>query len=310
MDFSEFEITNAELEEILNATKIFKSLNLTEIAQSHEKQILNNSLRITPILPVITQTSTFNDIYRISVNKNIKDDNQNKRLYKIQDLKYPPLHKAKKLNYNRCNYKGQSIFYGGFGKLFSLVETQPEKGDLITISKWRIKEGAELCYVPIFQDEKINEYTDVFRKEWNCYLNKLSELDSKQRTTIDQIYSLITFFFTRPVENKIEYIFSAYFANKFFSISDPYKIEAIFYPSVPNEYISCNLAILPEIFDSKFIFLEAWEQVVVTDRNKAGGWISHQIAVVKNVKENGLIWENRVSNKKLNELKQTYNFEL
>ena len=68
------------------------------------------------------------------------------------------------------------------------------------------------------------------------------------------------------------------------------KIEAILYPSVPMEYISCNLAILPETFDEKFQFVKAEEFMVLKKTVNMNQWIYHKVAEAENLKDGKLNW--------------------
>jgi len=291
MDFADLKISAAELNDILITNHYFRNCDLKAVAENIENDLLNKKYAIFTILPVIDLKDSFKTVYRVSMNKYVREDKKNERLDSINDLKYPPIDKAKNLGYNRCSFKGQSMFYGGFGNLFSIVESKPEKGDLITISKWDMKPNFDLHYVPIFQDNSLNRYSDVFSDEWEQYQEKLSTLTEVQRQAIENIYSLITFFFTRPVYNKIEYLFSSYFSNRIFDMNK--EIEAILYPSVPNQYMAFNLAIKPKVFDDKFDFLEAEEHLILTDRNSSGGWLSHLVAISSGVSNGQLIWINK-----------------
>ncbi len=293
MDIEPFEIDKETLDEIIQIEFYLKNCqDLTAVANEIESDIINKKYRIFPILPIIAEKGSFNEIYRVSVNKDIRDDKLNKRLDLISQLKYPPPEKEKYLNYNRCSYKGQSIFYGGFGKLFSLIETQPTKDTLITLSKWKIKNGKQLNYIPIFQNEKIHEYSDVCHKQWNEYKNKLDKLNNMQRLAIEKIYSLITYFFTRPVKSKGEYLFSAYFSNLYFNqnISETDSIEAMFYPSVPTKWLAWNLAIKTDVFEEKFDFVKAEEFNVETDKKTAGGWGMEKLAESIEHIDGKLVW--------------------
>ena len=288
MDFSDLVFSASELNDILITNQYFRNCDLKVIAEYIENDLLSKEYAIFKILPIMACKNSFNTIYRVSTNRYVREDKKNERLDSIFDLKYPPIDKAKDISYNRCNYKGQSMFYGGFGDLFSIVESKPAKGDLITISKWKMKPNYDLNYVPVFQDNFINEYTDEFKDEWKQYQDKLSTLNFNQRLAIEYTYSLITFFFTRPINHKIEYLYSAYFTNRIFDMDK--DIEAIFYPSVPNKYMACNLAIKPNIFDNKFDFLEAKELLILTDYNTSGGWLSKPLAIAKDVSKDLLVW--------------------
>ena len=309
MLISEINVTTSDLTEILQINYILRSQNLVKIANFIESDIINDSARLIPLLPLIWEEGPFNTISRVSINHTITEDKRNKRLEKIQDIKYPPSRISKNLRYNRCSFKGQSIFYGGFGDIFALVENKPKKGDLITISKWKIKPGLNICYVPVFQSINIVESSPAFKNEWEAYNKQLLKLNNVNRTAIETIYGLISYFFTRKVNDNIEYIFSSYFANKFLN-SSIQKIEAIYYPSVENNLLTQNIAISPEIFDLKFDFIQAREMLVLScDKNK-GGWISQELSIAENTDNDLLIWETKLDNISITKLKAEFDFEL
>jgi hypothetical protein len=309
MLISDINVTTSDLTEILQMNYILRNQDLVKIANLIESDILNDSARLIPLLPLIWEEGPFNTITRVSINHKITEDKRNKRLAKIQDIKYPPLIKSGNLGYNRCSFKGQSIFYGGFGDIFALVENKPNKGDLITISEWKIKPDLKICYVPVFQSINIIESSPSFKNEWEAYSEQLLKLNNVNRTAIEVIYGLISYFFTRKVENNVEYIFSSYFANKFLN-SSIQKIEAIFYPSVENNLLTQNIAILPEIFDLKFDFIQAREMLVLScDKNK-GRWISQELSIAKKADNDLLIWETKLDDSSITKLKAEFDFEL
>jgi len=306
MLLEELKISESELREIKLVANIFTNSDVAKLALLHEKELISNKIRILPYIPLVPQKVSFNEIHRISINRSVRDDKQNGRLHKIQDLKYPPLEKAKKLNYNRCNFKGQQMFYGGFGLFSTLFETQPIVGDLITFSKWKLKINEKLCFIPLFQKKDILQNNKAYEQFWKEFQNKIEKLDNITRVAIEQTYDLISFFFYRNVNQSIEYLYSAYFANQFFSLPYEEKIEAILYPGVRNEYLSSNIAILPEIFEEKIEFIEAQEHIVVIDPNYSGGWISEEIAITNELIDNKLIWKTTMSERFIKEYKNKF----
>lgn len=234
----------------------------------------------------------FNDIKRVSINRTIRDDKTNNRLFYVEELKYPPKKVANKLYYNRASYKKQSMFYGGFGQFQALFENSPNTGDLYTISTWHQKEETKLHFAIIFHDNQLQNLTDMFHNEWNNYLNQLSKLDQKTQFAIRKLFSLITFFFTKPVNppKRIEYLFSAFISNKIFAMPCSPKIEAILYPSVPIGCIASNIVILPDVFDRKFDFVKA-EEFIVLDRTPGKNqWIYQKIAEATETTNGKLNW--------------------
>ncbi len=294
MELSNIKFTDDEISEIEFAYNFYRNADLELLAKSYEADILTDKFSVVSIIPTSPDIRSFKDIQRVSINKFIKENKTNNRLFHLEDLKYPPSKVLNKLYYNRASYKNQSIFYGGFGKLQALFENSPNLGDLYTVSTWGQKDNTKLCYVSIFHNEKVISSSAIFENDWNHYVDQLERQDERTRNALEKLFSLITFFFIRPVDSskKIEYLFSSYIANKIFKTDHSPKIEAIFYPSVPMEFIAGNLAIKPEAFDRKFDFIKAEEFIVTYKTQGRRQWGSHKIAEAVNHRNGKLQWEN------------------
>jgi hypothetical protein len=291
-NFQNIKLLQTQIEEIEQADLKYRSSDLEKLAILIENDILNNRPGLFSFLPVAPDIRKLNKIIRVTINKTVTEDESNKRLTKIENLKYPPERIKDKLGYNRASFKNQSIFYGGFGDFQGLFENPPSTGDLFTISTWQQKENSELCYVSIFHDRCVQERTNEFINDWNHYMEQLSFLDSNTRNAIEKLFSLITFFFTRPVDEnkKIEYLFSAHIANKIFEMTYIPKIEAILYPSVPMRFISANIAIPPSVFDNKFTFVKADEYIVLQNEKGKNQWINSKLGEATSLDNENLNW--------------------
>lgn len=300
-DDDSIKLTTDQIKEIQIADSLYRSIDLKEFAEKYEYELLNNYSTLFSTILFTPRLDKFNDIKRVSINKTVREDRTNGRLFRLDDLKYPPEIVCDKLNYNRASYKKQSIFYGGFGQFQALFENSPSTGDLYTISTWRQKENTTLSYVSIFHDEKVIESSDDFLPDWTFYLDQLSKLDPITREAYNKFLSLVTFFFTRPVDpnKRIEYLFSAHIANRIFCSSCTPSIEAILYPSVPMRYVASNLAILPKSFDEKFYFVNAEEYIVHNKTENKNQWTSSIIGNANKLIDNKIIWQNSYLNKDL-----------
>jgi len=90
-------------------------------------------------------------IERVTVNKRVLKGN-NVRIDKVDKLKYPPAECITK--YGRANLKQQSVLYGTFNFMTAVKEMKPEKGDLISVSEWKIKnENYNLIVCPLFMNQ-------------------------------------------------------------------------------------------------------------------------------------------------------------
>jgi hypothetical protein len=311
-DISNIKLSEEDIREIELAYQLYRNIDLESFAKKYEDELINNKTTLFSTIFISPGLSSFHDIKRVSINKTIRTDKTNNRLLKIEDLKYPPSNVAEKLYYNRASYKKQSIFYGGFGEFQALFENPPNTGDLFTISTWHQKANTKLCYASIFHDQELQYKTNIFQNDWNHYINQLEKLDQRTSEALDKLFSLITFFFIRPVNpfKKIEYIFSANIANKIFEMPYLPKIEAILYPSVPLEYISSNLAILPKAFDEKFDFVMAEECIVLNKTTGKNQWMSFKIAKTETIIDGVLVWENSYIDHQLLNFMRNHNVDI
>jgi hypothetical protein len=226
----------------------------------------------------------FDTLYRITINKRILK--ANKRIRDIRQLKYPPDPNLVK-TYGRCNLPCQSVLYASFMKITSLGELRPKVGDLITISTWKLKEEKTLKYIPIFSNQPPNEpfldrrTGEIIQGLTNPRTFELDEIFKEASKELPKnlkelsllVVKFIADFFSKKVnsDNHLNYIFSAYFSDKFFNKVEDGKIDAILYPSVPDKLNSENLAIKPRIFDSIYKLSEASESVVIKDPSDGRG---------------------------------------
>ena len=259
---------NIDNKEVKNLEHLFKFLirlsddGVTPLIEKQVKIMLDQSLYFFAHLIL---EDCFPDIQRLTINKSILGSN--KRIHDIKFLKYPPAEKVTK--YGRCNLPGQSILYACFSPMTALNELKPRKGDLITTSKWRVKNDQTLKYCPIFKNQPFEE--DVINPrtyELNqLYEKKLKDYPTNLKKQIDLLVKFVADCFTKRINkaNHLDYIFSAYFSDKILNIFEEGTVETIYYPSVQEKLSFENLAIKPEAFDKKYELIEVKESVVDMD---------------------------------------------
>lgn len=249
-----------------------------------EKQILLMLEDCLPFFAHLTMEHVFPKIHRITINKNVVGTN--KRIWNIDQLKYPPADKVTK--YGRCNLPQQSVFYGAMYDMTCINELRPKVGDLVTHSVWNIKDdNAELVYCPIFKNQPpkykgvINprsmEYNDIYIKELEKYPKNVQSL-------IDNFVQVVADAFTKDIKasSHLDYVFSAYFADKILHKFENGTIDAIYYPSVKDRLTFENIAIKSNVFDSKYYLAEVKENFVVQDLSSGkGGYFSYGISDCK-----------------------------
>lgn len=276
------EIEDKDVENFKALLDYLKQLSEDGINSLIEKPLLKMLDLSLPFFTNLVLIGEFRELKRITINKNVVG--QNKRIYDIKFLKYPPAEKIKK--YGRCNYPGQSVLYASFLAFTALNEMKPRVGDLITETTWRAKRNQTLKYCPIFKNQPLKEkFINPRTLDLNrLYKNKIKTYPENVRKQIDAFVQFVTDSFTKRVysKNHYDYIFSAYFSDKIFHHFEDGDIEAIYYPSVQEKLSFENVAIKPEVFDKKFELTEVHDSVVVTDpSNGRGGYMMEGLGECK-----------------------------
>jgi len=182
-------------------------------------------------------------LFRLTNNKNLCGGRMQK-LQKVSDLLGPP---AGLSNLGRCNLAGESVFYSALDFKTAIWETQPEPGDYITVSEWKIKEGKELTMHSIFHPkETISNEQSL--KAYQSYLDIQKQFDPKFAEFVDGILMFFCEEFMKPVaaDKKADYLFSAIVSSRFLQAKpdeNGFKVDAISYPSIKRDYGVTNLAI-------------------------------------------------------------------
>jgi hypothetical protein len=260
--------------------------NIKDLDCNLETRLRSNFKYMVGFVPLLTRHTCFgSEFNRIVLNKYVTTGNTNTRLFSISQLKYPPPEVAKNLSYNRASLPAVSLFYAGYGRLTTTLETKPQKGDLYTTSIWKQKEGTSISYIPICYMGELIERTTEFDSDWDQFTGLLRKLDKNVSIVLERLYHFITKVFITPVDpkNKKEYIFSALFADLFLNDADN-GVDCIYYPSVPMNYASSNIALKPSVLESKFELIEVTESICTSSpSNETSGWLSKRTGKGVNV---------------------------
>ncbi len=200
-------------------------------------------------------------LFRVTLNKNIGYGNPYK-LQKISDLIGPPKEIA---NFGRCNLKGESIFYAALDFNTAIWETQPKKGDYITVSIWKIKDGKKLNNLFIFDPIKPNLSVES-RNAHDRHLEEIKKVRTEYADIFIEIQSFLYDEFTKIVDNefKLNYLFTSLLSSILFNYSPgvpDFKIESISYPSTKLDHKVTNIAILNSLALER---LELTEAIIFT----------------------------------------------
>lgn len=238
-----------------------------------ERFLLDNLKYLFPYFDHIAFKGQFPQLDRITINRNVLGG-QNKRIFNTSFLTYPPAKYVTK--YGRANLRGQSTFYGTNTWLVAINEVKPSIGDLITKTTWRLNEGEEVIYCPIFKNQPTKEAVinpEFFEIE-QVYKKHKSKYPPNSYKLVDSLMQFVADAFTKDVakDDEYGYFFSAYFADKIFNELSNGEIEAIWYPSVANKLSFSNVAVKPSSFDKKYKLVKVKDSVIVSTptRDKKG----------------------------------------
>ena len=95
--------------------------------------------------------------------------------------------------------KGESVFYSALDFNTAIWETQPETGEYITVSEWKIKEGQKLYNHFIFHPEETNTNKESQNAQ-KAHLEQIGAIRDDYKKTFIEILSFIAEEFMKPVE--------------------------------------------------------------------------------------------------------------
>lgn len=227
-------LSSEELEKIKSEFNRFLNINLTLFADTYPTKL-----------------------FRITRNKLLYKENPYK-LQKISDLMGPPEEVA---SLGRLNMKGESVFYSALDFNTAVWETQPEKGEYITLSEWKIKEGQKLYNHFIFHPEETN-LSKESQNAQKAHLEQIGVIREDYRKTFTEIQKFVAEEFMKPVDRtkKANYLFSSIIGSRFLQNgkdANGFQIEAISYPSTRRDCAVTNIAILNSLVLEKLDLVSA-----------------------------------------------------
>lgn len=304
------EMTTQDLYEFKNMLSAFHRIADRGINEVSEKWLLETLPKSLPLFAHLVDYFDIPILERITINKRVLKTN--KRIHEIKYLKYPPAECVTK--YGRCNFPKTSVLYAS-NLHTALDEMQPEVGDLITRSIWRMKNEHLLKLCPIFHIQPtngtFNPRSDDFEDKFYEIVNK--EFTESYREAVIELSEFIAYHFSKSVNpnNDKDYLFSAYFADKLMNELDNGSIEGIYYPSVKSNLSFENVALKATVFD-KYYYLSEVQESVITGISE-NGMIRNGITnstEFDNEKET-IIWKETLLQKELlDDFVKMYNLDL
>jgi len=130
------------------------------------------------------------------------------------------------------------------------------------------------------------------------HLKTLGQLHENTREVVQSMYRFIIKAFTRKVDpnNRQGYLFSALLADQIFTHTKN-PVDAIYYPSVPNNSSAMNIAVKPDVVDQMFTMIEASESVMMKNPEPSvPGWVLFNTGKCKTYNQETLKlnWETQI----------------
>ncbi len=256
--------TGIDLKKLKKLVRHVKALNLKETNFEYLKTILVPMLNGYFVSSAISNTEEL--IYR-AVPWEKKPTNKTQ-------LSYPP---ATKVRLGRANNPERPIFYGSAGCHSTILELEPNQGDRLAISKWRVKKNLNLVCVG-YTENAFKGKSGMNRFEELPWIKQhaADHLSHKQGNHF--VHEFLAREFTKRVTtgNEWQYKISAAISELAmnalsFGINGAPAIEiaGILYPSTPNEANADNVALKCSIADRylEFVSVQYIEVSAKTDEH-------------------------------------------
>lgn len=133
-----------------------------------------------------------------------------------------------------------------------------EKTPKISFGRWQVKKGEQLNILAIIQEEKYKESNKLLtelRIAYNCFINRDFDKNLKEKSLNYGTY-LANEFSKAEISNDSDYIISAAFSE---IVSKHKQLDGILYPSVRVDGRYFNIAIKPEVVNSKLELTDVGE---------------------------------------------------
>jgi hypothetical protein len=258
-------------------------------------------------MPLITNDLTVFSTYRLVVNEFVTKKNES--ITNIEFLKYPTLEKVKEINkYNRANTPDTNVFYSAGSIDTALKEIRPPLNKLVTVGIWKPKNvDKKLISYPISHSQDAIEINKSVQDATRAFEDTGKHTSPLFMKYMRQYCQVLGHEFSKKVDYSkpnyhYEYLISALFSERIFSehqeMNDEknFKFNCIIYPSVGNDYLTENVAILPTTLDNDFYLAEVQEFEVDESYYDAKNYNSDPeiitLAKIKNFRKSKTISQN------------------
>lgn len=271
MDFSEEEINNfPSYEEYLLKLKEFGQEDLSNLSYREIEDKYYNLCIVLPTISMMTNSEKFNNInlFRARLQKTIGDKED---IGLIQAHSYPPTSIVN--NNGRANIKNRSVFYCSDHYIASILECNPDVGDIGYLGLWKPVTKRDMKFLLYISDD-LNEQNIFFKIGKNAFQyykeKKINDPLGKQ------LVALRKFIADKFISEVYPYSITSFIANE--SLYREFNADYIIYPSLKSFTYYNNYAFHPNSVNEnlqlkkvlKFKILEKQQDRVVIGHMAVG----------------------------------------
>ncbi|MEG6512433.1 hypothetical protein V6C32_10965 [Desulforamulus ruminis] len=240
---------------------------LTKIDLSHSDISVDNlKMQIAEIIEpflIMVIGANFPKIYRCRIN-------EDKKIFSnIKDLWYP--RKEKILKLGRFNNIHEQVFYCATNYMVSVLEVNPDAGDVVTIMECELKESERQLKVPNIFLNKFKSIPGI-----SCNVNAI-EINNKAQSILNNkenirkhtlIQKFLEFESVKEVKKGEEHNYKISVAVKeiLFTIGE---LDGLCYPSIVVNKEAVNMALRPKAVDSYYVPTKVWVLEKQMDNNES-----------------------------------------
>ena len=170
---------------------------------------------------------------------------------------------------------------------------KPEKGDLITISKWTLKNKFDsLVVCPMFLKQPTNGSSNIpLLNLYNWFIRELKKYPPHESTLYFETHQFYSDCFAREVKDNQGYIMSAILADKILNQYENGIVDAIIYPSTRVDLQNSNIAIKKDSFDEKYELSDTIEKRLLDFSESGDRYVFERFGESLKIDGNNIIWK-------------------
>jgi hypothetical protein len=265
-------------------------------SEKEQKQIAGLLDMLLIIMPYPAYQIYPTELTRITRNAGIPGVGTS-RINHLKHVIFPP--EASVTKYGRCNVPNSSVFYSSFHFITNMKEVHIELGDIVTRSKWKLKNPSiPLNIFPIYFLTNMEDrpHNSLSLDLWVMHQNYVQELTEEEKECTDLVMEFLAKCFAKEADlnNDLDYYLSAYLSDKILS-NPSANYDGILYPSVQDRLGTSNLALTQKAFLGNFEPTEVTHDFLISVKNGGamfqGVHRSSKFDLAGGIKDGTIIWD-------------------